>query len=157
MEELRGWSIAVCFAAVGCAAMQWIIPKEKGGKIYHLLVTTFFICSMIAPLLTFTVDLSLNMEWLPEASVSEELNDIVTEQLTRQVEGRVKEIAEECLSYRAVTAKEITVKTDISENGNIYIQQVVIYVDKQKVAGALAVRDVLEEQLGTTVSIRSDG
>ena len=156
MEELRGWSIAVCFAAVGCAAMQWIIPKEKGGKIYHLLVTTFFVCSMIAPLLSFAGDLSLNTETLPEGIVNQELQDMVTEQLTRQVKVRVEEIAAECLSYRGVTAKEIIVKTDISQEGNIYIEQVVICVDKQKTAAALAVRDVLEEQLGTTVSIRSD-
>ncbi|MBQ6830985.1 MAG: hypothetical protein IJO59_07690 [Clostridia bacterium] len=157
MEFLRNWSGAVCFAAVGCSAIRLLVSEGKTGKIYQLLVVTFFICSMITPLLQVSVDLPLDVEWLPQEMVTEQLTEKVTEQLAEQVKERVTAITEECLSYREAKAEKIVVKTNVSKEGNIYIEQVVIVVDKKQVPRVLGVRDVLEEQLGTTVSIRVGG
>ncbi len=147
----------MCFAAVGCSAIRLLVSEGKTGKIYQLLVVTFFICSMITPLLQVSVDLPLDVEWLPQEMVTEQLTEKVTEQLAEQVKERVTAITEECLSYREAKAEKIVVKTNVSKEGNIYIEQVVIVVDKKQVPRVLGVRDVLEEQLGTTVSIRVGG
>lgn len=147
----------MCFAAIGCAAVRLLIPEGNVGKSYRLLVMTFFVCSMVVPLLSVVVDPSLDIDWLPKEVVDEKLTEKVTEQLSDQVEEAVVRLAEECLSYRQVTAEKIVVKTNVSNEGNIYIEQVVIVVNKQQVSPVLAVRDVLEEQLGASVSIRVGG
>ena len=156
METLRNWSSAVCFAAVGCAAIRLLVPEGKTGKIYRLLVMTFFICSMITPLLNVTVDLSLDAQWLPQEIVDEQLAEKVTEQLSKQVEESVRNVAEECLGYRDTKADQIVVETNVSAEGNIYIERVIVYVDEREVSKALAARDVLEQQLQVPVTVRTD-
>ena len=95
----------MCFAAVGCSAIRLLVSEGKTGKIYQLLVVTFFICSMITPLLQVSVDLPLDVEWLPQEMVTEQLTEKVTEQLAEQVKERVTAITEECLSYREAKAE----------------------------------------------------
>ena len=153
MEQLREWCVGVCFGAVGCCAAQLLTPKDGVGKWFHLLTSTLFICCLIAPLLTVDADLSLKAEWLPQKVMSDELEKRVNEQLSRQVEETVTRLADECLEQRGIKAEKITVKTDISSDGIIYIEQVVLTVDKQNVPTALAVRDVLKQQLGAPVAV----
>ncbi len=154
MEQLREWCRYICFAAIGCSAIQLLIPKGRTGKLFRLLTLTFFLCSMILPFFKLTSSLPLNIEFLPEDIVSEQLSDKVTEQLRGQVEQVVKQVAEDCLANRGVTAEKIVVQTDIADSGSIYIQQVTVFVDKQSLAAALPIRDVLKTQLETTVYIQ---
>ncbi len=155
MESLREWSGYVCFAAVGCSVVQLLLPKEGTGKLLRLLVSTFFLCSLAMPLLEFRTQLSLDVDFLPQEIVSQELDEKVNEQLHRQIETVVCQITEECLAIRDVVPEKITVKTDTSETGGIYIQQVIVYVDKQSLNVAMTVRDVLETQLETDVLIKT--
>ena len=153
MEQLREWCTGICFCAVGCCAAQLLIAKNGVGKWFHLLTATLFICCLVTPLLNVRADLSLNAEWLPQEVVSDELEKRVNEQLRRQVEETVARLAAECLEQRGIRAEKITVQTDISSEGGIYIEQVVLTVDKHNVSVALAVRDVLKEQLGVPVTV----
>ena len=153
MEQLREWCVGVCFGAVGCCAAQLLVPKNGVGKWFRLLTVTLFICCLMVPLLNLRGDLSLNAAWLPTEVVKTELENRVNEQLCRQVEATVTRLANECLEQRGVTAQKITVQTDISSEGSIYIEQVVLTVDKQNVAVALTVRDVLKQQLGAPVTV----
>ena len=146
----------MCFAAVGCAAIRLLVPESKTGTIFRLLVMTFFVCSMVMPLLSITVDLPLDTQWLPQEIVDEKLTEKVTEQLSKQVQESVRNMAEECLGYRDTKAKQIVVKTNVSREGNICIEQVIIYVDKHEVSKALAARDVLQQQLQVPVTVSTD-
>ena len=153
MEELREWCVCVCFGAVGCCAAQLLVPSNGVGRLFRLLTATLFICCLTVPLLNMRADLSLNAAWLPQEVVAEELEERVNEQLCRQVEKTVTQLANECLAQRGIRAEKITVQTDISSEGSICIEQVVLVVDKQNVSVALAVRDVLRQQLGAPVSV----
>ncbi|MBR2338311.1 MAG: hypothetical protein IKA63_02465 [Clostridia bacterium] len=153
MDGIRTWSALVCCGAVGCCAVQLLVPPEGTGKIFRLVVITFFLCCVITPLLKVSSQLSLPVEFLPEDIVSQELNERVEEQLKIQVESVVTRLVEEGLATREVRAKKITVNTDTSEDGSIYIQQVVVQVDKQAVSPALIACEMLEEQLGVKVSV----
>ena len=153
MEQLREWCVCVCFGAVGCCAAQLLAPPKGAGRLFRLLAATMFICCLASPLLSMRADLALQAEWLPQKVVVEELEKRVNEQLCRQVEETVQQLATECLEQRGITAEKITVQTDISSEGSICIEQVVLVVDKQNVSVALAVRDVLRQQLGAPVSV----
>ena len=146
----------VCCGAVGCCAVQLLIPDEGTGKIARLIVLTFFLCCVITPLLKVSSQLSLPVEFLPEDIVSEELNERVEEQLKVQVETVVEGLVEEGLAARNVRAEKITVSTDTSQDGSIYIQQVVVQVDKQDISVAQVVCEMLEEQLGVNVAVARD-
>ena len=46
-------------AAIGCALMQMLAPKDGMGKIFKLMLGAFFLCCMTMPLLQLRSILSL--------------------------------------------------------------------------------------------------
>lgn len=157
MEQLKEWCTFLCFAAVGCCAVGWLVPKNSIGRILHLLVLTFFLCSLVSPLLKLSGELSLDTKFLSDDLISEALDEKVTEQLQRQIATVVEQLVEEALSYREVKPKKVEVKTTTSSGGSICIEQVVIWMEKQEIAAARAAKQALEERLGTEVVIQADG
>ncbi len=156
MDGIRAWSAALCVVALGCSAVQLLAPKVGTGRIFRLIVATFFICCMVMPMLTWRASVSLDIGSLPDEVRADLLEEEVNRQLTAQVEKTVDSLARETLSARGATAKKITVYTDTSERGGIYIEQVTITVDKQTVPIAKAAGEVLAEQLGATVTVESE-
>lgn len=155
MNSIKAWSMAVCMAALGCAAIRLLATKTGSGKIFQLMTSTFFVCALILPLSKLVVFVSPHMEWLPSAMVDDLLDERVQEQLITQVRERVTALITTTLSEQGVTTEKITVTTDISPSGAIYMKQIIVCVDKQNVARATAVREVLETQLQTTVVIET--
>ncbi len=155
MDGIREWGAAICCAAVGCCVLQILIPKNGVGKLFHLLLITFLLCSMISPLLKVSTSLPLDVDFLGDQAVSDALTEKVNEQLQEQVKTTVTDMVQECLATRNVTAETVTVTTALADNGSIYIQQVVIVVDKRNLNAALPVREVLKTQLNTDVIVQS--
>ncbi len=154
MDGLKAWCSALCLTALGCAALRLLAPKNGIGKLFHLVVATFFLCSVLHPFLQLGKGMALDIDTLPDAVVDELLEDTVNRQLRQQVETTVTTLVEESLSNRKVVAEKIEVKTDISDEGGIYIQHIIITVDKQQHSAAMVVREVLERQLGTMVEVK---
>lgn len=155
MESIRTWSVAVCLAALGCAAMQLLAPKAGTGKIFRLVIATFFLCSLLAPLLALPSWEELDFGGVPEFVTTELLEDTVQQQVERQVQTATRTYLEEALAERGVSAEKIEVDTDISEDGGIYIQRIVVTVDKQTVPVAKLVGEVIGNRLETTVTVES--
>ena len=156
MSDIKAWSMAVCMAALGCAAIRLLAPKAGSGKWFPLITSSFFLCTLILPALRLFTLPSLDVALLPEAVVSELLTERVQAQLHEQVEGAVTALVEEILRERGITAKKVGVITDTSEDGGIYMKQVTVRVDTQGAAQATVLREVLEAQLQTTVVIETE-
>lgn len=154
MNGLQAWSVAVCMAALGCAAVRLIAPKAGSGKLYSVLVSSFFLCALILPLSKAFSLTKLKMDWLPPSVSQGLLEDTVTQQLETQVQQAVERLANEAAQSRNLTLKQIEVLTDISANGSIHIEQVILHVDKQSVPTATVVKEVLAKQLETTVMLK---
>ena len=98
---------------------------------------------------------ALAIDWMPPETVSELLDNRVTKQLQSQVEQAVEEVVIKAFSERNLLAQKIVVETDISDEGNIYIKQITVTVDKQNIPASAVVREVLAKQLKTTVTIKT--
>lgn len=156
MNEVRTWCAMACSAALGCSAVRLLAPKEGIGKVFRLITVSFFLCCLLSPLLKFRFATELAVEYMPPEMVSQLVEERVNKQLTVQVKQAVRQITEEALAERKITAKNIEVVTDISEQGGIYIEQITVTVDKQSVPAAMVVREVLQKQLQTKVSVNAE-
>lgn len=157
MDSIKAWAAALCIAAIVCAVLQMLAPKEGTGKVFKLILSAFFLCCLIMPLLRAGSLTRLDISVLPGEVQAELLEDRVNQQLMRQVQATVEQLAETALDSSGVKAEKIEVKTDTSPEGSIYIQQVTITLDKQSKPKALAAREVLEKQLGVSVVIETTG
>jgi hypothetical protein len=142
-------------AALGCSALRLLAPKVC-GKVFGLVVSSFFLCALVAPLMNLNAVAIPDFSGLPSDASNALLQDRVNAQLCEQVERAVQVVAEEALSIRNAAAKKVDVTTDISADGSISIEQVTLVVDKQTVPIAAVVREVLERQLETTIVIKTE-
>lgn len=94
MDGIKGWAAALCVAAISCALMQMLAPKDGLGKIFKLMLGAFFLCCMAMPLLELGSITSLHVDSLPGDVTNELLQEKVDAQLRRQVEATVRQMAE---------------------------------------------------------------
>lgn len=157
MNEIRVWSITVCSAALGCTALRLLAPRSGSGKLFGLVTASFFLCCLVLPLTTLR---ELPAFELPE-SLPSKPNAALSEQVDRQLENSLKQttaaLVRQVLTARQLTADKIDVETEFSDTGGIYMKQVTVYLDKQSASAAAAVREVLEQQLQTTVVVKTEG
>ena len=155
MKDIQVWCSLVCLTALGCTAVRLLAPKDGVGKLFRLITVSFFLCCFISPLLKISSSTALAIDWMPPETVSELLDNRVTKQLKSQVEQAVEEVVIKAFSERNLLAQKIVVETDISDEGNIYIKQITVTVDKQNIPASAVVREVLAKQLKTTVTIKT--
>ncbi len=155
MGDIKQWAIALCAAAIGCTILKSLAPKNGTGRLFHLMIAAFFLCCMAAPLLSLR---SLSLSDLPAVDYEEPdsaLSERVEEQMIRQMETTVKGLCDRFLKNYDVTVEKVTVHTDTSADGRIYISHVTLFLDKQNVGKSLTVRQIMEQQLGVTVDVET--
>lgn len=157
MDAVKSWAAMLCVVAVGCALVQMLAPREGMGKILKLIIAAFFLCCMVSPLLSLKSLTGLNLDMLPDEVSADLLQERVNEQLKRQMEAAVEKVADNTLKNYGITAEKVTVQTDTSEEGGIYIRQVILYLNSQNIQKALTARQVMEQQLGVDVSVEESG
>lgn len=156
MDAVKSWATMLCVVAVGCALVQMLAPKDGMGKILKLIIAAFFLCCMVSPLLSIKSLSSLNLDLLPDEISADLLQERVNEQLKQQMAAAVKKVADKSLKNYGITAEKVIVETDTSEEGGIYIRQVILYLNSQNIQKALTARQVMEQQLGVDVSVEEE-
>ena len=151
METLRGWAIAVCAAAVLCTLLHRLCPETSLGRQGRLLLPCLFLLAVFAPLpgVTFTV---------PEAQTqaaedTQALRARMLQQTVATVNKTLLAMANQALDSYGVQAKKVVADMDIAEDGRINMGQITVYIDKETLNMAAAVRQVVERRLGTSVVI----
>lgn len=84
MDGIKGWAAALCVAAISCALMQMLAPKDGLGKIFKLMLGAFFLCCMAMPLLELGSITSLHVDSLP----GDVTNELLQEKVDASSAGR---------------------------------------------------------------------
>ena len=74
-------------------------------------------------------------------------------QLERQVNESLTAMVNQSLASYGWSAKKVTAKMDIREDGSIDMGQIVVYVDEDTAVRSAAIRQVAEKRLGTAVTV----
>ena len=155
MDGVKEWAAALCVAAIGCALLQMLAPKEGMGRLFRILIAAFFLCCLVTPLLSICKISSLTVDWLPDEVQSEMLQEEVNNQLEEQINAALMRVAKEKLAAYDIQVEKIAAITDTSETGSIYIERVVLYLDEKNQANSITARQVMEQELGLTVDIKT--
>lgn len=151
MDSVKGWAAMLCAVALGCALLQMLAPKEGLGRIFKLIAAAFFLCCLVTPLLSLKSLTRLSVDFLPEEVRADVLQERVNEQVLRQIDAALQRVTAEALEGRNIKVEKVAVQTDTSEDGGIYIERVILYMDKQNIKNAMTARQVMEQRLGVTV------
>lgn len=157
MDAIKGWAAALCVVAVGCTLIQMLAPKDGMGRIFRILIGAFFLCCMVSPLLSLRHITNLDLNLLPTEIQSTILEEKVKEQLDRQISAAVEKIVNQAMENYNLKAEKVETMTDTSEDGSIYMKQIILYLDKQSMSKSAAVRQALEQRLGIPIDVEAVG
>jgi len=157
MSGITQWAAALCVAAIGCTALQILAPKKGMGNIFKLIIAAFFLYVMISPLLAGRSILNLDFNDISSEISADAIQIRVAEQFKNQVTSAVKAKMEQVFKNYGIVLTKVEVNMDIRESQSIYINNVVLYLDKQSRLKAIQAKQLAEEILGIEVTVSIDG
>ena len=146
MEYLKDWAFSVCCASLICGIFKMILPEGCFGKTFKVILSVFFICTVISPLMK--INLSEIKNDFEISSVEENLdNNVFYENSLEYIESEIYTSAEAFLKNNGIEAKDIEIKINISEDYGIDINKFVLTIAKEDYI------DSLEEKIYKEIGI----
>ena len=150
---MRQWAIAVCAAAVVCTLLRHIFPENRLGEQGRMLLPVLFLCVLLSPISSAFSDVKLP-NFTPEKAIdTEEITAQMRDQMQEQVNGTLLAMVNQSLDSYGWSARKVVADMDIAVDGSIRMGQITLYVDEEVARRAVAVRQVAEKRLGTTVEV----
>lgn len=152
MTDIKSWAAAVCAAAIAGSLAHLMSPPGNMQKIYRFVVSTFFICAMLLPLLSagrgFYGEIASFSA--PGETGAGELENKVQEQTAELFAGEIKRLAKERLREMGIASAEISVKIHEEEDGGIYIEQLSVILPPEEEERGGEILWALQSYLGVT-------
>lgn len=147
MSSVSSLASALCYLCVAVTVISLFLPQKRTRKIFGFVIGLFVICSLIACFKNVTINekdslLSADNITLPKASDSD-----YTEMVKQQTAENLVAAADELLRSEGFEAKDIRISLKISDEGRIYVNDVVIYISKEDVPRTGAIRDLIYRNL----------
>lgn len=153
MNGIVRWAAALCTTAVGCAAVQILAPKKGIGKIFRMVLAAFFLCCMIAPLLSSKPVLNLGASGFKSQISADRIQAQVYRQFKQQVTAALFAKISQVFKNYDIALTKVDLNMDIADDQSIYITDVVLYLDSKSRTKAIAAKQLAEEILGVKVNI----
>ena len=153
MGAVREWATALCAAAVLCAGAEIIAPDEKKSKGMRIILASVMLCALILPLAHIT-DSGFSCGGSSDVYVPDRRLCTLFEDQTAAAAGdAVRNLAADCLKDYGVSAEEISVNMDISDDGCISIGQITVRTGSECVKSADGISEFIFSRLGLKAEV----
>lgn len=156
MEAIQSWGICIVVCVLAAAVIQMLFPNLKKERSVRVLTGVFLLCAVLSPFLTGS-GVEVALPEFDEASVEEQLEEMkqrVNRSLESQARERIQTIVEDILIDYQITDAEITVETDILDDGHIQIDEITIASPAS--GNWQEISDRVTQQTGCPVRIRTE-
>ena len=85
MQAITQWAAGICFAIAAAGICGMLVPQNALGKTFRMLLSVFFLCSVLSPLPAVDA---------PPEQLAEEISQQLEEQLTDRIAQQLAEQAE---------------------------------------------------------------
>lgn len=93
MQATTQWAAGICFAIAAAGICGMLVPQNALGKTFRMLLSVFFLCSVLSPLRSCS-QLELPAVDTPPEQLAEEISQQLEEQLTDRIAQQLAEQAE---------------------------------------------------------------
>lgn len=93
MQAITQWAAGICFAIAAAGICGMLVPQNALGKTFRMLLSVFFLCSVLSPLRSCS-QLELTAVDTPPEQLAEEISQQLEEQLTDRIAQQLAEQAE---------------------------------------------------------------
>lgn len=147
METVKNWAFSVCAASICGAVLNMILPEGSAQKTYKAVFCVFFLCVLIAPLSELKIpDFDSLAESVNETKTEDMAENEFSESYISAMEKAVISDTKAVLSENGITAKDISIKINISGDGGIDINKFTLTLGSAENPGAI--REKVYEKTG---------
>ncbi len=93
MQAITQWAAGICFAIAAAGICGMLVPQNALGKTFRMLLSVFFLCSVLSPLRSCS-QRELPAVDTPPEQLAEEISQQLEEQLTDRIAQQLAEQAE---------------------------------------------------------------
>ncbi len=155
METLQSWAVCAVICILAAAVIQLFFPDIEKDKSVRVLVSAFMLSALLSPLIGDGVRLELpELESGNAAHQLDQISDQINRSLEEQAVRRLEKICLQVLEEAGVRDAEITVNTDILDDGHIQIEEIVLTTSQTTDWGGIAQQ--IEEKTGCPVRVKSE-
>ena len=93
MQAITQWAAGICFAIAAAGICGMLVPQNALGKTLRMLLSVFFLCSVLSPLRSCS-QLELPAVDTPPEQLAEEISQQLEEELTDRIAQQLAEQAQ---------------------------------------------------------------
>ena len=157
MEGIRTAVLAVCAASVAGGALRLLCPDGDLKNVYRTAVAVFLICAVLSAL-TGT-DFRAAAEAAESAlsavgyASGEDMTRVFREQVTKQVELRIRLTVDEALTGAGFRPQDIFVKAHCSGEGSIELEQITVRMSREERPREAEIKLCVEKAAGLSPEV----
>ena len=128
MSALSHLALCLCYISVVVTVISLFLPQKRTRKVFSFVIGLFVICSLISVIRNVSVsigDFEIKApDPLPAAAQEYQ------EQVKQMTVENLVAATDELLRSEGIEAKDISITLKISDEGRIYVEDVVIYISE---------------------------
>lgn len=151
MNGFLEWAGTTCAVAAVCTLVHTLVGKTGMGKVFRLLTSGVIICVMLSPLASVVKNVAL-----PQIEIADNENvlyDTAVTQMKTMTETLLLSKVNEALASHNLKAEKLELSMDISENGNISITDIRLFIPEGNALHRVWVAQIAQTRLGQAVTV----
>lgn len=154
MNTIATVIMVICVVSIAGSLISIVVPKDNTGKVLAAVLGVFIICSMIVPIKTAVKNFSVSINVPTEsedltASADEAFNRAVVIETQNKLESQVMLF----LSQEGINVLEASISLESDEKGGIYIDNIIIYIQKEDETKTQIICEKIKEKFEITPSV----
>lgn len=154
MNTIAAVIMVICVVSIAGSLVSIVVPKDNTGRVLAAVLGVFIICSMIVPIKTAVQNFSVNINVPTEsedltASADEAFNKAVVIETQNKLESQAMLF----LSQEGINALEASISLESDKKGGIYIDNIIIYIQKEDETKTQIICEKIKEKFEITPSV----
>lgn len=152
MSAISHLALALCYLSVGVTVMSLFLPQKRTRKIFGFVLGLFVICSLTTCIGNTAVKWKdvIAIDEIKLPTVGAEDYDELIKQTTAD---NLVAAADEILRAEGIEARDIQISLKISDEGRIYVNNVVIYISENDLLRKQEIRNIIYRNLSKEPSV----
>lgn len=156
MSAIKQWAFSLCATMVACGILQMLMPKSNLEKMLRLVVSVFFLCCVLSPIVLRSPELMVDIEVASDQEIAERsrrVTELAESQARNAAAFALEQMVAGKLSQMGINAHALTININTNGQNAVELASAEIVLDETyKTRHDTLVRE-LEAELGVTVML----
>lgn len=156
MEAVKQWGFSLCAAMVACGIAHMMLPKSNLEKMFRMVVSVFFICAILSPIVLRDTGLMVDIAFGAEVEIADRsgrVAEVADRQTLDRMRADLEKMIADKLSQKGIKVREVTININTSGQNSVQITSAEVLIASEHREQLDTISVELESELGCPVRI----